>query len=407
MKTTTTIITATILILALTGFACGISIGAGPSTIQFSDVIKGGYAEDYFNVATSGGENLTCTAKVSGPIKDWIALDSGDGFILVPDTIKRVKVILQPPADIANGEYYGKINVVAAPTSQVGSGAGMAVGAGVEINVRVMVTGEQKISFPTEGVAVSDTELSYPIKFNVVITNTGNVKVSPPIEIEISDKITGVTKKTFTYTQTEVFPTKRQEIIFTVPSTGLDVGQYNAKVKVNTDEQTVSFNIMPKGTLALSGRLLQVYLNKIWVETGETVKITGAFKNEGDLQIEKAKLVVEAYLIDEKYQTEKLVKTVESEPLDVAVGESIDLSTYFTPEKDGRYRIRGVIMYSGKQTSAKESVLNVNPRPANYTPYYITIGVLVILIVYYLTRKGEDGRTRRFKKIWGDYLKIQ
>ena len=121
--------------IALTTLTCGISFGAGPTTVEFNDVIKGGYAEGFFSVSTGSEENLSCTAEVSGPVKDWVTLDVGDGFVLPGHSGKKIKVILQPPLDTPNGKYTGKIRISAAPISSVESGAGMAVGAGVEINL--------------------------------------------------------------------------------------------------------------------------------------------------------------------------------------------------------------------------------------------------------------------------------
>jgi hypothetical protein len=113
-------------------------------------------------------------------------------------------------------------------------------------------------------------------------------------------------------------------------------------------------------------------------------------------------------MIDEKYQTEKLVKPITSkDELDIPVDQTVELVTYFTPSKPGRYMIRGVATYAGKRTSPKATVLNVMAAPTNYTPYIIAAVVVVIVAVYWLTQKGEDGRTRRFKKIWGDYLQIK
>jgi len=387
--------------------ASAISIGAGPSTIDFGKMVRGGYAEEVVTVSTSGDEDLTCTIEFLGAAKGWLSADKGTKFTLPANSRADMRVMMQPPADAVNGRYEAEVYIKAAPTSSMTSGAGLVVGAGIIIKVTAEVTGEEKISYKLRRTSVSNTEIGYPLRFTAVVQNTGNVKVTPDIIIEIYD-LGGNLKKTFTHSRTEILPTVESLISIDVPTTELDVGRYTAKVIVGKEEQKLTFAVLDRGTLALKGHLKTFLLNKIWVEVGETAKITGEIENTGEILMEGAKLNVEVYLIDEKYQTEKLVKAFSSdESRDVPVGQSAELSTYFTPSTSGRYMIQGSVTYAGKKTQAKSTVLNVLERPTNYLPYIIAVAIVVVGIVYWLTKKGEDGRTRRFRRIWGDYLQIK
>lgn len=409
MKTKTTImlVVAGLICLLTSNNASAISIGAGPSTIDFGKMVRGGYAEQVITVGTSGSEDLTCTVELTGNTKDWITIDKGTAFILPANGRVELKAIIQPKEDATIGKYDGAIYIKAAPTSNATSGAGLTVGAGIKIRVYAEITGEETSSFKLRSVGVSNTEIGYPIKFTAVIANTGNVKVTPEIKVEIYDT-TGNLKKTATIPGIEILPTVEALIPLNVPSQDLDSGKYTAKIIAGTEEQTATFSILEKGTLALQGVLKMVSLNKIWAETGEPIKITGEAENTGQIPIDGAKLNVEVYLIDEQFQTEKLVKTFQSdETLSIPVGGTIVLTSYYTPTKAGRYTISGALAYSGKKTMAKATILNVIERPVDYRPH-IAIAVIIILGgVYWLTRKGEDGRTRRFKKIWGNYLEIK
>ncbi len=406
-KTIATTVLSILLCLMIVGSASAVSIGAGPSTIDFGKLVRGGYAEEEVTVSTSGDEDLTCTVEFLGGLKDWLSVDVGDSFELPANSRVRLKAVVQPPLDAGNGVYEGAIYIKAGPTSSAEGGTGMVVGAGVRLAVKAEITGEEIISYRLKRASVSDTETGYPIKFTAVIENNGNVKVKPVIRIEIYDSA-GNLKKTFSQSNVEILPTVESNIPLEVPSDDLEVGQYSAALIVGDEEQTLSFSILERGTLALKGKLNQVSLNKIWVEVGETVKITGDVENTGEILIEDAKLNVEVYLVDEKYKTEKLVKAfTSSESLDIPVGGEVELTSYFTPSTAGRYNIRAVVTYSGKKTPAKATILNVLPTPTNYTPYILAGVVLIIALVVYLARKGEDGRTRRFKKIWGDYLQIK
>ena len=401
-------ITALTALICMISLASASSFGVSPPGVEFKNILKGGYGEDQFYVGTASDENMTVKIEVEGDMADWLQFTPGKIFMLPAKSQVPVKVMIKPPTDVPSGTYTTYLNVVGAPLGSGVEGSGVSMGLGVRVTIKATVTGEQRMSYRIEGISVEDTEIGYPIKFTASVLNNGNVRLKPSLSFEIIDKASGMTKKTSTFNNVEVLPTKTEQLKIEIPSSGLDVGKYDAKVKSEgMAEQVLTFNILEKGTLALTGQLRDLSTNKIWVEEGESAKIRGDFYNNGQLYIEKAKLIVEAYLIDENYKTEKLVKTMESDTLDVPVSSQADLTTYFTPEKPGRYILRGQVIYSGKKTPPKETIVNVLTKPTNYTPYYIAIAVLVILIIYYLTRRAEDGRTRRFKKIWGDYLKIK
>jgi len=270
--------------LVLTGTVSAISIGAGPSTIDFGKMVRGGYAESEITVSTSGDEDLQCTVEFTGDIKDWLSVDKGDEFDLPADSRVKLMAVIQPPLDAPNGKYEGAIYIKAAPTASISSGAGLILGAGVKLLIYAEITGEEIVTYKMRRASVSDTETGYPIKFTAVVQNTGNVKVKPEVKIEIFD-LGGNLVKTFTQANVEILPTVESPITVEVPSQGLDVASYTAKVTVGDSEQTLTFNILEKGTLALKGVLTKVALNKIWVEVGETVKIAGEVKNTGELLI--------------------------------------------------------------------------------------------------------------------------
>ncbi|MFH1126169.1 MAG: hypothetical protein V1703_03510, partial [Candidatus Altiarchaeota archaeon] len=214
--------------------------------------------------------------------------------------------------------------------------------------------------------------------------------------------------KTLDYSEAQLLPTTTKEFTIKMPTKGMDIGAYYAKITSDLGhEQILFFQILAPGTLAMRGILEQMALNKIWVKPKETVKLEASFKNEGELFIEAAKIKGEIYLVDPTYGTKELVGVFEGDPMNVPIGESTSLIAYFTPEKSGRYSIEGYAVYGGKRTDVKTTILNVLEEPVNYTMYYFVIGAVVVLIVFYLTRMSEDGRTRRFKKLWSEYLNIK
>jgi len=395
-------------LLLLAAFAQAMSIGAGPSDIEFDNVLKGGYAERVVTVSTAGDEDLTITVEVMGDITGWISIKPSNTFNLPPKGRTEIAVVLQPPVDAANGEYSGSLYIRASPVAVITEGTGASVGGAVKIGLTAEVTGDEVVDYKLSEVRVSDTEIGFPIRFNVSVKNKGNVKVSPTIHIEIFDRLKKNLLKVVDYTDLTVLPTITESVVISVPTKGLEVGKHVATISSDLGgSASVEFNIMAPGTLAMKGLLSGVSVNKHWVQVGELVEVNGLFLNRGELLIEGAKLKGQVYLVSEDFKTEKLVEVFESDMLNVPVNSQQSFKSYFKPTSAGRYVVRGSVIYQGKETRKKETILNVLPQEKNYTLYYIGVGVLVIVLVYFLLMKSEDGRTRRFKKLWGDYLQIK
>lgn len=396
-------------ILVLLNTASALSISAGPAVLEYKNMVKGGYAEYIITVGTGGDDELNVNVEIDGAIKDWVSLEPGASFKLIPKKRFELKVIVQPPMDVANGIYAGKIRIIADPIAKVSGGVGMAFGAAVGVTVKVEVGGEEIVSYKLQSVTAGDTEINYPVKFNIAIKNDGNVRVKPSIQINIfSDGEKKNLLNSVDYAEMDVLPSVTEDVLIEVPTTGMAVGQYWADVVTDMGgTQSLSFEVLKEGTLSMMGKLRQVKLSKIWVKQGETVKVSAYLVNEGELMIRGAKFVGEAFLVDEQYGTEQLLGTFESDVMNSPSGMEAELVAYFTPKQPGRYSIRGYILYEGKKTKSKGNILNVLSEPVNYTTYYMGIGIVVILIVYYMLQKGQDGRTRRFKRLWQNYLSIK
>jgi len=372
--------------------AQAMSIGAGPSTIDFGRMVRGGYAEQVVTVSTSGEEDLTCTAEFLGDLKDWLNLDKGNKFQVPANSREDLRVILQPPADAVNGRYNGEIYIKAAPTSSVTSGAGLAVGAGIIIKLTTEITGKEDVALTVNGVSIPDTEVGYPVKIVAELFNTGNVKITPKITAAISDT-SGNKIVEGEYADTSILPTRIETVPFTVSSEGMTSGQYNADVNVYARDvlvhnQKIGFKVLPKGTLSVNGKLEELKVSPDTISTGEMAKVMAKFKNSGQVPI-RGKLRAEAYL------NEKLVDVLrESDEMEVEPGDTVPLETYYNPSKPGNYVIRGSVGYGSGKTDQKGTILKVN-APASGSIDYVTYGAVAVIILaiaaYFLfLRKGSQ-----------------
>lgn len=383
MKNTTERVLISVLAAALVAgmlpvMASAVSIGVSPAEISFNNVLKGGYAENTLSISTSSEEEIGFRMSASGEISGWIRFEPSENLLIDRGSMKSVSVIVEPPEEAANGLYSGSIVISAVP-SGTGEGTGVDVTAGTASAFTVRVTGDEVKSANVDHIDVSDTEEGNPVEFSVSVSNTGNVIVKPLIEIDIIRD--GETVETISRSDTGVLPTKMRIIRIISGTDGMDVGSYEADVKVSLDgktlsERRLSFDILERGTLSKTGVLDKIW-NEPWVMAGDVVKIDAYFRNTGEM-------VVVGNFKAEVYEGERLVEIVGSEEAEVPRGKTEVMSTYFSPEFPGRYNVMGKVYYGGKSTGTKESVVNVRSRESSEmreTGGFFVIVAVIILIV--------------------------
>jgi hypothetical protein len=99
-------------------------------------------------------------------------------------------------------------------------------------------------------------------------------------------------------------------------------------------------------------------------------------------------------------KTDKIVQVLESDPLEVASGETTEFILYFTPKEAADYQVSGRVIYNNKITFNEQSkIIKVVPGEAiqlNWILYlilYLIIG-LVILILIGKIRKAQRKKKR-------------
>ncbi|MEE9323253.1 MAG: hypothetical protein V3U72_01785 [Candidatus Aenigmarchaeota archaeon] len=385
-----------VFLLSLGLSACSadaVSIGISPAEMYFNNILKGGYAEGSVAVSTSSETPVNFMITAKGSIKDWIEFEPSENLTMSRNEMRRVRVIVKPPENVANGVYTGNILVTTEPTQPGEGDVGIGVTAGTSSDVSVRITGDEIKKASVESISVKDTEEGHPVEFSILILNEGNVIIYPLMEIRIMEKGESEVLKSGTHIQTEILPTKMKIIKINVDTEGLEIGEYKGNVKVFLDEEklaeeTLVFNLFERGTLSKRGFLQKIW-NEPWVNVGDIVKIDAYFENSGEL-------LVTGKFRGEIYTGDRLVDVVESEELEVPVGKTVVMSAYFRPALPGQYVVRGQVIFGGKTTETKESFINVNPgqvvtgpRETDYVA--IAFAIIAIFIIIILLK----GRLRR------------
>jgi hypothetical protein len=337
--------------------------------------------------------NFVISAK--GSIEDWLEFEPSENLTMSRNSMKRIAVIVKPPENVANGVYTGSIVVSTTPAQNGEGGVGVGVTTGTTSDVSVRIVGDEIKKARVESVNVKDTEEGHPVEFSVSILNEGNVIIYPLIDIEITKNGESEVLKSAKHSETEILPTKMRIIRVTMDTEGLEIGEYQADVKVFLDEEklsekTLSFNLFERGTLSKIG-ILQKIWNEPWVSAGDLVKIDAYFENAGEL-------LVTGKFKGEIHTAGRIVEIVESEELEVPVGKTVVMSAYFRPGLPGQYVVKGNVIYGGKTTETKESFINVNPggEGTGAQPDYslLAVAIVAVLVIIFLLRR-RLGRGKR------------
>jgi hypothetical protein len=346
-------------IFALCGSAAAVSLGISPSMVDFKQVLKGGYAEKTATISTSSQQPLDISISAGGQIGSWLST-SENSFVLDPNSRKTIVIKVIPPADTPSGTYTGTVTAISKPSATSSGAMGAIIVTAVETQVTIEVTGDQVEKFEVSSVSTEDTEEGQPIQFDLKVDNQGNVKITPSIHLAILDK-NGQTLKSLDYSQTEILPTRSEPILIKVTN-DLPIGDYDAKITIAVGaqqvEKRVSFSVLERGSLRLQGELVSMQANKVWANVGDVIEVSAMFKNTGQL-------VAPSVLKGKAYLEDNLVEVLEGDEIDVPVGETAELKTYFTPKNPGRYKIVGWVYYSKKTT--KESFIILNVQGSNVT----------------------------------------
>jgi len=364
-------------------------IGVAPSEVSIENALRGGEAETTVTIFNTGSQDDTFSLSASGDISEWVSYYNKNDPETIIETIDipgsdkvQVLAVFQIPADAQNENYYGSLDITTAPknTSTEGTGQHLIVGASSKITIAV--TGEQKIDGKVIGITIADTEHNNPLKVKVIFENTGNVIVNPKIDVIIYQNENEVHR--YVHQSTKVKPTLTETIIAIWNTTSSNVpDDYIANVTVSLEGRTIEsknvpFKILPFGSLTRQGNLTEIIVEKEPV-IGTPLRIGAVFKNTG--MIESL-----AKFSGEVYRDGDFIDTITSDELLVEINKEVMLISYFKPESEGDYLIKGKVTYAGKETPVKE-VTFIVPKDKGMPGFGGIFGVIMIITLFILRRK--------------------
>ncbi len=381
----------------------GVSIGVSPGRIEFKNMLKDGYAEQYVTISTSIPEDVRTHYEVSGEVKNWLRFDPpNESFVMSKTKPYKLKIIATTPSDAATRTYVGEITFVTDALAGVSGGMGSAVRAAIISKTVVDITDKQILMCRAGGLDFKDTEEGKPIEFYASVYNDGNVRLRPVFVIEVWDQMQENIIFSKELVGDEILPTTRGEYLFEIEN-NLKIGQYWVNVLVRSEDVSLkdcwvsdflTFSVFERGTILDKG-VLEKVSSKTWAFVGEIIPITALFRNEGEKSVDarfKGKITLE----------DEIVEVLESDELRVLPGESVELTTYFTPKEAGRYVVTGRVLYNNKLTFEKGTIINVNYAQRfegiKLIPIFSYILILVIILFLIYKIRKERKKANRWKR---------
>jgi len=350
-----------------------VNVGISPATMTFENVLRNGYSEKSVVVSVDSEEEIFVSAQPRGEIAGWMNYSS-ENFTVSKEEPYSLKIAINPPGDVPNGNYTGFLRVM---TAELGEGVeGNAVSivrTALDLSITVEITDIEirdcrAYEFSVESVEKGDDVV---FKFNVV--NNGNIILTPRVVIDIWDRDQVEILKSEEFSDKKVLPTTEDDFSVSVSSDNLDLGQYWADVSVIDCyvKQTLTFDVLEPGALKTEGVLLTILNNKT-AEVGDTVPIEVGFKNTGEKELL-------AYFKGKVTLGDRIVDVLETDKMSVPVDTTEHFNLFFTPAEEGKHIISGRVFYNNKKTFESSSVLEVFSKAFSFKGF---LGWLFVPIIY-------------------------
>lgn len=375
-----------------------VNIGVNKGRINYVDVLQNGYAQENVLVTTDSPTEIAGTYEVEGEIAPWLTFEPSErNFTFSREHPYPLTVIVTPPADAQLGDYSGGLRFLTGELQRnEGGKIGQTTRAAFLIRLGLGVTGTQRLDCAVGGLELKDTEQGQPIDFVATVSNKGNVRIKPAFDIKVYDQAETLVLQKFSFeSDKEILPTTSQKV-FKQLEHGLIPGQYFARVEIPLCGETkrVTFDVLERGGIADKGTLLRIDAPS-WAKTGDILPVDAVFQNQGSRTVEAR---FEGTITPKG--DEKIVKVIDTAPLNVLPGETTKLETFFNPITPGTYVINGRVRYNNKLTFQKQAIINVNGSALEFagglSGSLLVMLLLLIVILILLILIAKRRRRRRW-----------
>lgn len=373
------------------------AVGVSPAEIIVDNVKIGTSVKQYVSISrqgTDGSETYIVSAlgqaanRISFPQGKKVTLQSGKQEARLP-------IVIQSKG-LGEGDYEAELQINQVKSADVDQEGGVsAVLQGFTVPVRFSVTQKIAASYRILNAGIAQLDYNVPVEFFYTLQNDGQKKVRPKrIVFEARDVTSGevVHKETFRQDTLDGVAAGKQKQSFVETGLKAGIGEYEIVLKFFSDKKLVfQQDIEQVSVRSFSGQDLPYIKDftsdKDVYSQNEIILFMGVIENPLDRRV-TARLKVD--LLKEG----EIVKTLESEEVDVPVLESREVSLPWATDAVGDYTARAYFIYENDETNVKELTLRVE-RDISYAGVGGGIGLLVVviggilLIAYFRNRNRE------------------
>ena len=373
----------------------GGSLGLFPTKVSYSQALRGGSYTETIGLINGGSTPKTFYFASDGRAGAWLSVvrssaptkalrsvlaDPGD-----TDLLLRLRV----PATLSNGTYQGRL-VVEAPPVKAANGTS-SVGFGAVVPVTVHVTGTQILAGRLlDAYTYPKVEVGSPVTVFARVHDAGNVAITPVFHLLITKAKTVVFNRTTSAGTLQ--PSGLRVLQLDWPGNDTEtqtLGVYHAELSasfrsVNLGSKSMSFRLVPYGSLHRGGKLLGLKLLN-HPSAGYSAELQASVRSSGLLPQETT-------FVGQLYRNGALVQGVKSlAPVLLQPSQSGVINIPVPVAKDGLYRITGVATFDGAQSKTETLTFRVGPAPLPLLyPFAGGAAVLVLfglLVLFALRRR--------------------
>ena len=389
-----------VFIILLNAFSSEASLlGVNRAKLNYENVLRGGYAEQQVTVTIGSPIDIQVFYEARGDVADWIRFEPEDAFLIVNESSPGViNVIVEPPQDARVDVYSATILITTGALGEITSQMGTNVVVAFEVDVTINITDTQIISCTAGGIALNTIEVNEQNTLSARIRNTGNVRVRPVFDMKIFSQMHDELVKEFSYRHLEdVIPTKTKNLESRI-NLELAPGQYWAEITepVCGTTSLVTFSVLERGEISDEGELSSLRAST-WANTNEIVPITAIFKNKGAR-------TVSAQFKGIVSKDGRIVEILESDSIDVAPGQEVNLEMFYTAREIGQYRVSGRVHFNNKVTFERGTIINVNQEGVassessfdSISLFFSVVIVTVTFLIFLILRKEKKKKKKKF-----------
>ncbi|MDD9953685.1 MAG: hypothetical protein OXR66_05085 [Candidatus Woesearchaeota archaeon] len=389
--------TLLLLMLVLVSDVTAVSIGVNRASLTFTDILRGGYANESIMVVTDSTENISGSILLYGDEASWLSF-SAETFTFSASQPYRLNVIAQPPPDARIENYRVNMSILTGELSRSEGGLlGTSTRASLGVPVHMQLTGTEILQCAVGGIKVKDTEREQQLEVEVSVINKGNVRVRPIVEVIVYDKFqTDEIARDTRQFRNDILPTlTNEEAVFYTFELPRD--QYWATISVPecTGGGLYTFDVLEAGEVKDEGEFIQIDAPS-WSEVGDIIPINAIFRNRGYRSVRAA---FKGTIVN--IDSEKIAKVIDTEQYTVAPDATAEIETFFNPTEPGRYMVTGKVFYNDKLTPERTFVLNVTGEKretggyGNYILYFLLLVIILFLILIIRRKKQRQHYVRR------------